>query len=56
MVESFAIVHNGVIEHFAKNFEYAMIYIKKVFKRRRKMHDQNSIDKMKPLLRNMRER
>ena len=25
----FAIVHNGIIEHFSKNFECAMIYIKK---------------------------
>ena len=25
----FAIVHNGVVEHFAKNFESAMTYIKK---------------------------
>ena len=25
----FAIVHNGIVEHFSKNFEWAMIYIKK---------------------------
>ena len=25
----FAIVHNGIVEHFSKNFECAMIYIKK---------------------------
>ena len=25
----FAIVHNGIIEHFSKNFECAIIYIKK---------------------------
>ena len=25
----FAIVHNGIVEHFSKNFESAMIYIKK---------------------------
>ena len=25
----FAIIHNGIIEHFSKNFECAMIYIKK---------------------------
>ena len=25
----FAIVHNGVVEHFSKNFECAMTYIKK---------------------------
>ena len=32
----FAIVHNGVIEHFAKNFEYAMIYIKKGIQKEKK--------------------
>ena len=25
----FAIVHNGIVEHFSKNFESAMTYIKK---------------------------
>ena len=25
----FAIVHNGIVEHFSKNFECAMTYIKK---------------------------
>ena len=29
----FAIVHNGIIEHFSKNFECAMIYIKKGIKK-----------------------
>ena len=32
----FAIVHYGVIEHFAKNFEYAMIYIKKGIQKEKK--------------------
>ena len=32
----FAIVHNGVIEHFAKNFGYAMIYIKKGIQKEKK--------------------
>ena len=32
----FAIVHNGNIEHFAKNFEYAMIYIQKGIKKEKK--------------------
>ncbi len=27
--KSFAIVHNGIVEHFSKNFESAMTYIKK---------------------------
>ena len=29
----FAIIHNGIIEHFSKNFECAMIYIKKGIKK-----------------------
>jgi hypothetical protein len=29
----FAIVHDGIIEHFSKNFECAMIYIKKGIKK-----------------------
>ena len=29
----FAIVHNGIIEHFARNFECAMIYIQKGIKK-----------------------
>ena len=32
----FAIVHNGIVEHFAKNFEYAMIYIKKGIQKEKK--------------------
>ena len=32
----FAIVHNGIIEHFAKNFEYAMIYIKNGIQKEKK--------------------
>ena len=34
--KKFAIVHNGVIEYFAKNFEYAMIYIKKGIQKEKK--------------------
>ena len=32
----FAIVHNGVVEHFSKNFECAMIYIKKGIQKEKK--------------------
>ena len=32
----FAIVHNGVIEHFSKNFECAMAYIKKGIQKEKK--------------------
>ena len=32
----FAIVHNGIIEHFSKNFECAMIYIQKGIKKEKK--------------------
>ena len=32
----FAIIHNGIVEHFAKNFEYAMIYIKKGIQKEKK--------------------
>ena len=32
----FAIVHNGIIEHFSKNFECAMIYIKKGIQQEKK--------------------
>ena len=32
----FAIVHNGIIEHFSKNFECAMIYIKKGIQKEKK--------------------
>ena len=32
----FAIVHNGVIEHFSKNFECAMTYIKKGIQKEKK--------------------
>ena len=32
----FAIVHNGIIEHFAKNYECAMIYIKKGIQKEKK--------------------
>jgi|TARA_B100000508_G_scaffold52958_1_gene41069 hypothetical protein len=31
--KKFAIVHNGIVEHFSKNFEYAMIYIQKGIKK-----------------------
>ena len=27
--QQYAIVHNGIVEHFARNFESAMTYIKK---------------------------
>ena len=52
----FAIVHNGIVEHFSKNFECAMIYIKKGIQRRRKMHDQNSIDGVETLHKSISER
>ena len=29
----FAIIHNGIVEHFSKNFECAMIYIQKGIKK-----------------------
>ena len=32
----FAIVHGGIIEHFSKNFECAMIYIKKGIQKEKK--------------------
>ena len=32
----FAIVHNGIVEHFSKNFECAMIYIKKGIQKEKK--------------------
>ena len=32
----FAIVHNGIVEHFSKNFECAMTYIKKGIQQERK--------------------
>ena len=32
----FAIVHNGVVEHFSKNFDCAMTYIKKGIQKERK--------------------
>ena len=31
--KKFAIFHNGIVEHFSKNFEYAMIYIQKGIKK-----------------------
>ena len=31
----FAIVHDGIVEHFSKNFECAMIYIQKGIKKER---------------------
>ena len=32
----FAIVHNGIVEHFSKNFECAIIYIKKGIQKEKK--------------------
>ena len=32
----FAIVHDGIIEHFSKNFECAMIYIQKELKKEKR--------------------
>ena len=32
----FAIVHNGIVEHFSKNFESAMTYIKKGIQKEKK--------------------
>ena len=34
--KKFAIVHNGIIEHFSRNFECAMIYIQKGIKKEKK--------------------
>ena len=31
--KKFAIVHNGIVEHFSRNFECAMIYIQKGIKK-----------------------
>ena len=39
----FAIVHNGVVEHFSKNFESAMTYIKKGIQTERKNARKKSI-------------
>ena len=33
--KKFAIVHNGIVEHFSKNFECAMTYIKKESKKKK---------------------
>ncbi len=32
----FAIIHNGIVEHFSKNFKCAMIYIKKGIQKEKK--------------------
>ena len=32
----FAIIHNGIVEHFSKNFECAMIYITKGIQKEKK--------------------
>jgi len=32
----FAIIHNGIVEHFSKNFECAMIYIQKGIQKEKK--------------------
>ena len=34
--KKFAIVHNGIVEHFSRNFECAMIYIQKGIKKEKK--------------------
>ena len=34
--KKFAIVHNGIVEHFSKNLECAMTYIKKGIQQERK--------------------
>ncbi len=34
--KKFAIVHNGIVEHFSKNFESAMTYIKKGIQKEKK--------------------
>ena len=49
----FAIVHNGVIEHFAKNFEYAMIYIKKGIQKEKKRCTIKTQSGMSPPLLNI---
>ena len=33
--KKFAIVHNGIVEHFSKNFECAMTYIKRESKKKK---------------------
>ena len=35
--KKFAIVHNGIVEHFSKNFECAMTYIKKESKKKKNL-------------------
>ena len=41
--KKFAIVHNGIVEHFSKNFESAMTYIKKGIQTERKNARKKSI-------------
>ena len=36
-----AIVHNGIVEHFSKNFECAMTYIKKELKKSKKTNERS---------------
>ena len=44
--KSFAIVHNGIVEHFARNFESAMTYIKKGIQTEKKNARSKSSRKM----------
>ena len=37
----FAIVHNGIVEHFSKNFECAMTYIKRELKKSKKTNERS---------------
>ena len=39
--KSFAIVHNGEVVHFSKNFECAMTYIKKELKKSKKTNERS---------------
>ena len=39
--KKFAIVHNGIVEHFSKNFECAMTYIKRELKKSKKTNERS---------------
>ena len=41
----FAIVHNGIVEHFAKNFKCAMIYMQKGIKKEK--NERSKLNKRK---------
>ena len=41
--KKFAVVHNGIVEHFSRNFECAMIYIQKGIKKEK--NERSSINR-----------